>query len=169
MADQKDIPHHPQHQTSSDTPVHRPEQHHRPDKGRRREQHRVQHLGHNISQRTAGLHFFLGDSAGEIIVEKRDRLPQRVAMQPRQHEVEDIGCHDDRLHIRTDAKQRRTQQQKERQSRQQQPRMVRKNGPRFCRKCCVNNPAKDQCGHDFDHASADRKHPRHTKRGTAAL
>ncbi len=59
VADQEDIADHPKHQPRSDAPIHRAKQHHRADKRCGGEEHRMQHLGHDIGQRAAGLHFLL--------------------------------------------------------------------------------------------------------------
>ena len=113
MLDEPEITDHPDAQHDGNPPVNRDDKHQRGNNRRYRKHHGVQEFGDHIGQRPRRLHLFLRNPAREIIVKKRDRLPQRPAVQPRQDQH--IQRRRDRhgLHAGVHPKSHRAQDQQE--------------------------------------------------------
>ena len=82
MLDEPEITDHPDAQHDGNPPVNRDDKDQRGNDRRYRKHHGIQEFGHHIGQCPRRLHLFLRNPAREIIVKKRDRLPQRPAVQP---------------------------------------------------------------------------------------
>ena len=83
--DQPDISQYPERQHTRSAVINRQQQNDRPDKRGQRIGNRLDHIDHEIRRRPRALHLFLRDPPREIIVKERDRLAQRMPVQPRQH------------------------------------------------------------------------------------
>ena len=107
VADQHDVAgepdDHPQRQPEVDPAHHRD----RADDRGHREAEGVDRLGDRLGDRPRRLLLLLGDAAGEVVVEEAQRLPERVAVQPRQHQRIEVGAERQRVQRRAEPHQHR--------------------------------------------------------------
>ena len=80
--DEQEIGQKPDRQSQANPQIDRKQKHHRGDHRRQSKGHGVDHFGRDIRHRPRRLHLLLCNPPSEIIVEKRQRLAQRPAVQP---------------------------------------------------------------------------------------
>ncbi len=80
----------PDQQDGGDAPVDGEDEQQRGDEGGQREDDGVQDLDRHLCQGAGGLHLFLGDATGKVVVEEGDGLTHRPAVQAGEDQDEEV-------------------------------------------------------------------------------
>ena len=157
VADQHGVAGEPHRHRQRQPEVDAADDRHRSDDRGDRETEGVDRFGDGVGNRPRRLLLLLGDAPGEVVVEERQRLPERVPVQPRQHQ---------RIEVRPEgqAVQRRPRPQEARAQDQEEAGRGEEPGPALgdqpvgaARLGEVDQPADDGRRPDLGRADGDRE------------
>ncbi len=163
-ADEEEIGDQPDRKRQRHPDVDRQQQQDRADDRGEREGDGVDRFAGDLGHRARRLHLLLRDAAGEVVVEEGDRLAERPAVQPRQHEGQDVRLHHDRVRRGAKAEGQRPQNHEENREAEIERPVGGEDRRRIGALGAVDDAAEEPGGDDLHRAGDGREHRRRQKR-----
>ena len=163
IADQPQIKRKPHQQDDRAPGIDRHQVDRAADDRRQGEGRGVDHLACDIGHGPGGLHLLGGDAAREVVVEERHGVAHRPAVQPRQHQRQDVGADDDVGTGAGQADDDRPDQHEEQHENRDQGQVVGQRPPLGGARGKVHDRAQERGRRDLGRARQGRGHARNGK------